>query len=62
LASTLQGVGRGNAGLDRAAPRRWTSGTVDYGAPVVSGGRVYASGTTLVGGEPVTYVDQFALR
>jgi outer membrane protein assembly factor BamB len=41
--------------------RRWTSGTVDYGAPVVSGGRVYASATTLVGGEPVTYVDQFAL-
>jgi outer membrane protein assembly factor BamB len=41
--------------------RRWTSGTVDYGAPVVSGGRVYASVTTLVGGEPVTYVDQFAL-
>jgi outer membrane protein assembly factor BamB len=41
--------------------RRWTSGTAGYGAPVISGGRVYASATTLVGGEPVTYVDQFAL-
>jgi hypothetical protein len=28
---------------------------------VISGGRVYASAITLVGGEPVTYVDQLAL-
>jgi hypothetical protein len=32
-----------------------------YGAPVVSGGRLYVSATTLVDGQPVALHDQFAL-
>lgn len=41
--------------------RRWRYGSAAYGAPMVSGGRLYVSATTLVDGQPVALHDQFAL-
>ena len=41
--------------------RRWSHGTIGYGAPVVWGGRLYVAGSTVAGDQPVTVVEQFAL-
>ena len=42
--------------------RRWRYGTITYGAPEVSGGRLYVSAVTPDVGQPVVVVDQFALE
>ena len=47
----------------RKDPAGWAGnyGSAAYGAPVVSGGRLYVSATTLVDGQPVALHDQFTL-
>jgi outer membrane protein assembly factor BamB len=58
LAGLAQGIGawRLSDGV-----RRWRYGSAVYGAPVVSGGRLYVGATTRVGGQPVALHDQFSL-
>jgi hypothetical protein len=41
--------------------RRWRFGTIRYGSPAVSGGRLYVSGVNSVNGQDVAVVDQFQL-
>ena len=41
--------------------RRWTYGSVAYGDPAVSGGRLYVAAVTSDGDQPVVLLDQFAL-
>jgi hypothetical protein len=41
--------------------RRWRFGTIRYGSPVVSGGRLYASGGTSANGQVIEVVDEFRL-
>jgi hypothetical protein len=57
------------AGLDQGigawrladGTRRWRYGTVAYGAPAVSGGRLYVPAFSSAGDQPVVLLDQFAL-
>jgi hypothetical protein len=41
--------------------RRWRSGTIPYGSPSVSSGRVYASGVRSADDRLAVVVDQFRL-
>ena len=41
--------------------RRWTYGSVAYGDPAVSGGRLYVPAFSPAGDQPVVLLDQFAL-
>ena len=54
-----QGIGAWR--LSDGARRWWSDTTLRYGSPVVSGGRVYVSGSTSAGGQPIEVVDQFRL-
>jgi outer membrane protein assembly factor BamB len=54
-----QGIGAWR--LSDGAQRWRFDTTVRYGSPVVSGGRLYVSGFTSAGGQPIEVVDQFRL-